>query len=419
MKEKRPQQQRSEWGTLGLMTAAAILSALVLFTADSRGVPYESFGVLIWLGALTASFIFGLLYFAQFVLPLRGQDGWAQGFWLLLQHYNLLGQQFLNSLSAPKPKIGSPPPPIDPTWAELWPSFFNLRAGFVKSHHALALAKGTGFSRAAGPGFVVLFRDEAITHIVDLRLHRRQQLVKAASRDGIPIETTLFISFRVKQSLADHLTDTGLQYPYEKDAIFHVAYANSIQPGEKLLPWTEQLCPPAVTVFVTELAKYSLNELYQRDDAGLGPLDNVRQEVQRELEKLVDHLGIEILGVGIGTLTLPPAVIEQRIRAWQAEWERQIQVQRAANDAEAVLRLKRARARAQVEIIENITHHIEAMRRTDSGNLTDIITLRMIEAVEEAITDVSLQRTLPQPVLAELMDTSRRVLTWMEKEAKQ
>ncbi len=396
------------------MLTAVIVGMAGLITADSRGVPIDSVVSWWWVLVFFGSFVFGFLYYAQFVLPLKGPDGWWEGFLLLWRHYLTVGQTavFPNTTPLPPPKSKTPPSPADDLMPNLPPSFFTLRAGFVKSHQVLALTKGTGFSRPAGPGFVMLYRGEEVVLPLDLRPHRRQHPIKATTRDGIPIETTLSISFRIKQSLTDHPHDNELIYPYEKDAIFHVTYANSMA-GDIIKPWTEQLCPQAATVLVTEIAKLTLNELYQRNDVGLGPLDNARQEVQRELEKVVDPLGIEILSVGVGKLQVPEEVMEQRIRAWQATWEREIQVRRANGEADAVRRLKAARASAQIKIIENITQSIETMRQGDDRNLTEIITLRMISAMEEAMTNLSVQATLPRPVMADLMDVSRRMLVWM------
>ena len=55
--------------------------------------------------------------------------------------------------------------------------------------------------------------------------------------------------------------------------------------------------------------------------------------------------------------------------------------------AEAVRRVKQARARVQIEIIDRITQNIEAMRRSDAADLPDIVMLRMIQALEEAMAD--------------------------------
>ena len=89
-------------------------------------------------------------------------------------------------------------------------------------------------------------------------------------------------------------------------------------------------------------------------------------------------------------------------------------MQRAAGDAEVLRRIKNARARSQIEIIENITRNIQAMRQAGDTELTEIIMLRMIEALEDALSDESVKMLVPQQVMTRLMmDSSERLQAWV------
>jgi hypothetical protein len=67
-------------------------------------------------------------------------------------------------------------------------------------------------------------------------------------------------------------------------------------------------------------------------------------------------------------------------------------------------------------LIENITQNIEAMRRVENANLTEIITLRMIEVLSEAMTDEAVQALIPQQVIANLVtDASAQMQTWLNQ----
>jgi hypothetical protein len=149
-----------------------------------------------------------------------------------------------------------------------------------------------------------------------------------------------------------------------------------------------------------ELTQQSLNDLYQ-EDATTAPLDLIQQRIKRQLEREAEKFGLEVLAVSTGRLQLPPKVMEQRIKTWQADWIRQINVQQAQGGAEAERRLKNARARAQIEIIHNIMQNIDAMRRAGTTNLTQIVMLRMIEALEEATADPIVQN---QAVIVQLVE---------------
>ncbi|MCP4427944.1 MAG: hypothetical protein GY803_25955 [Chloroflexi bacterium] len=413
MKRKTTPPKKAEAGILTLILVAIALTAVGSLLADARGIPYDSFGGLVWLAALAVSFTFGLLFFAQYALPLGGPEGWGEGLRLLWRHYNLLGEQYLNNLFGPKPKTqpksrraGKNRPKAN--GRELPASFAALRAGNLDSHQVLALAKSNSFARPAGPGFVILYKKEKITHLIDLRKHLRRQPIKASSRDGIPLETNVTVIFRVRQEPAELLEEEP--YPYEKEAIFHICHAHSIDAQDAVRGWMEQIAPRAAAMLINELSRYTLDDLSHPGSGGVSVLDQIKADIKRQLGRQLDPNGIEILAVGVDMLTLPEAVVSQRIRTWQSEWKRKITLQQAAGDAEAVRRIKQARARAQIEIIENITQNIASVRQTDSADLSSIITLRMIEALEEAESSSSLQTLIPQQVMANLtLGTSKQL----------
>ena len=417
MKRKQSTSKQSDLGVAGLLITAVILAIIAYYLRDFIKVQYGSFGSFIWLVVLAATVFFSLLYYAQFLLPLEGMEGWTEGLRLLTRTY--FG-------GTPIPNTRTPPiailPPADgdadeansnvePTRPKLPSSFTTLKAGIVRSHHALALARGQGFSRPAGPGFVMLHPREVITNVIDLRRQLRTQQVQANTRDGIPVETAVTVIFQVRQLPPDGSEDDVL-YPYDRDSIFHVSYANSTD-GRFLRHWTEQIAPRAAAILIDELAQHRLNDLYQ-DDASVAPFDMIQQTIKRQLDRSADQLGIQVLAVSVGHLQLPPEVVEQRIKTWQVNWERQLLVQRAVGSAEAERRLKNARARAQIEIIHNITQNIDAMRRAGNNNLTQIIMLRMIDALEEASADPVVQMILPQELLSQLIgETSGQMKSWL------
>jgi hypothetical protein len=298
--------------------------------------------------------------------------------------------------------------------ADLPSSFHYLESGIVRSHQALALVKGGGFSRPAGPGFVTLFKKEAIAQIIDVRKHTRSEIVKANTRDGIPIEFPIFVGFQVWQN-EEAITPGDVVHHYDPDAIFHVNYAGSIIDGESKRRWSDLVTPIAANLFVTEIARYTLDQLYQVDSNGNGLKNEINQRVQRNLARNDRLDGIEVLSVGSGIITLPEIIREQRIKKWQSQWQREIILKRAQGNAEVELRMKHARARAQIEIIQNITQSITNSSRSEIS-VTEIVALRMIEALEEAVSDVSVRALVPQPILTTMVESSRQMLSWIDEE---
>ena len=258
------------------------------------------------------------------------------------------------------------------------------------------------------------FKKEVIVQIIDVRKHTRSEIVKANTRDGIPIEFPIFIGFQVWKN-EEEIAPGAVIHHYDPDAIFHVNYAGSIIDGNSNSRWSDLVTPIAANLFVTEIARHTLDQLYQVDSNGNGPKNEINQRVQRSLARNDRLDGIEVLSVGFGMIALPDAIRKQRLIKWQSQWQREIILKRAQGNAEVELRMKHARARAQIEIIQNITQSITNSSRNDIG-VTEIVALRMIEALEEAVSDVSVRALVPQPILTTMVESSRQMLGWINEE---
>ncbi|PIE79520.1 MAG: hypothetical protein CSA11_11860 [Chloroflexi bacterium] len=401
-----------ELGFWGLLLAILILGIMGWFGKDATGYPYRGYGAIGWVMAVLIAFVLGMLYYALFVLPVAGSNGWAEGL-------RLLTRNFIN----PPPKADTPQKGrrkkapqtmmMPAHLADLPNSFDHLSSGMLRSHQVLALTRANAFSRPAGPGFVVLYNKENISQVIDLRKHSRAQVVKANTRDGIPIELPIFVSFRVLQDDTKEIISRETIYHYDSAAIFHINYAGSVDEKQSSC-WSDLVAPIAANRFVIEVARLTLEQLYQMDSNGNGPKTEIHQRVKSFLETNDQLQGIEIISVGSGIIKLPEEVQKQRIKQWQAQWQSTIMLQKAKVDAEAELRLKHARARAQIEIIQNITQSIMASTRSDV-NVTEIVALRTIEALEEAVSDSAVQALVPQPVLDTMVDNSRQMLSWFDE----
>lgn len=424
MARKQPSSTpRPPMGAIGFVLAGMVLFGMGFFWKDALGVRYSFGGGLIWVGAFGLAFVSGVLYYAQFLIPMSGNTGWLEAMWLVLYHYLKMIDKWTQASSRPAPQTRGKrvvqvepepeklPPPSG--LAQLPPTFAELEAGILQSYQAISISRNNRFNRAAGPGFVLLYREEVITALLDLRKHVRREPVKAHSRDGISVETTLSVTFRIKRTAVPGQHD-NVVHPYDKEMIFHLTHIQRIDADNQVHDWREQIMMQAVTLFINELAKYDLNQLYIVDDAGTVTLDGIKQSIRLKLQEQFEPFGLEILGVGTSIFGLPTAVIEQRIEMWQSKWKQQIQRKQAEGKAETVRRHNRARARAEIKMIETIAHNIEAMRHAEHANLSEIITLRMIEILEKAASDKSMQAFLPQQMMSSLvMEASSQMKHWM------
>ena len=371
-----------------LLLAILFLGGIGTLLHDFKNIPYGAWGALIWGGAVFFSFILGTAYISRRLLPLPYNPGWAEGFRLLLQNYGkgaanaLYGRRVEPVLrSAKKNKLKAD---------ELPPSFAWLGAGFLYSHQAAAITRGNGYSRADGPGLVILRSGESIAQVFDLRPQSRKMAVSALTRDGIPIETSVSVTFQVRRPASDRRRPRSLEtdpipYPYDRDALFDLNYTASVV-DDNQRDWTEQVCPQAATLLVTEIGKYLLADLLV--SAGSEPLADIKnnikaglKEQQTNSEFQIISRGIDILGVGVGALELPADVIGKRVTTWQVDWRNRTAQEAISGDIEAKRVYQQALAEAQVENIERLLTSIEAMR-TQGIELHAIVMGRIMEILE-------------------------------------
>jgi len=394
-----------------IIIIVAIVAAAIGYTLDdSLGVQLELLGALFWLSVFGATFVFVLLYFAQFITPLGGSDGWWQGWYLMVRAYftSPSASVRLPGKSAKKDrKQKRKRKKKQSAKEELPPSFVTLNAGLLRPYQVIAVTKGKQYVGSKGPGFVMLGIKEQARKLINLRKQSRSQTIEVTTRDGIQIEATVTVEFQVERPPTT--PDDRLLYPYEPEAVFFIAYADTIDENGIPQSWTSQIIAKAAGLALTELAKYSLDDILQ---PAKGVPGKVIEAVQRDLEAAFGQHHIQFLTIK----TIPniqDKVWEQQKKRWKSEWEHKIEIRQNAGRAEADRQLKQARARAQIEIIDTIARSIEAMRQENDADLAQIITLRMIEALEEAVSEGSIQAMVPQQIMASLVaDTSRQMKTW-------
>lgn len=403
-RKKKNKRQRPELGFIGFILAICGLGIVAYFLKDFQGVRYGSSLALIWVYVGVSTFVLGIIYFAQFVAPVRGDFGWVEGLRVILRSYMLTAQNFLdnprgesNKKSAKKVDSGGIPASLN-----------SLSAGYIQSYEALSITKGNSFVRAVGPRFVNLHKKEKIRQVVDLRTQLRTQPVTFNTRDGILIETNVTVIFRVKQNPEEHLD--GTLYPFDKESIFKLSYLNTINEDGQPLGWPTQLTPRAAALVTQELTQYNLDGLINVPATAVSPIQEVSARIQSQLQKEFDRKGVQVIAFKVGGLTLPDDVKKQNIKTWQANWQGKIAVERASSEAEVIRRKKQARARAQVKIIETIIQNLESMRQERESDAYQVIILRMIDALEEAMSTESPGSLIPQQIMASLItDTSARV----------
>ena len=99
--------------------------------------------------------------------------------------------------------------------------------------------------------------------------------------------------------------------------------------------------------------------------------------------------------------------------AFHLEARREHLIRNGHDEAEATRRLKMARARVQLELIENIMHNIEMMRRDTDLELSDIVTLRVLETLEQTAQLQDVNMMIPNRVMS-TMSQIKQILAHYE-----
>jgi hypothetical protein len=405
-KRKAAQQQephvRLSWVT-GLTFVFAITG---FFLSDFYGVPFHFTGAYVWVVAFFMSVVVTLFYLAQFTLPLNWQESWLEGLRLTVRYNFPFFAQIVRKFFR-RPAIPAAIPELEPLLPD---GFKTHRAGIVPSHQVYALTRGPSFVRVVGPGYARLTRGERISQIIELRRQMRERPVEALTRDGIPLQTSVKVGIQVKRP--DDFDETDrLPYPIDPSLVFHINYLNNFGAGDRTMSWSDLILREAHNALISELSNYTLDRLFQPEQPGILPLEEIKQKLKRKLEESFAQYGVSIYTVSVGQFQLPTEVPKQRIEYWRKAWEQRIETKRSAGEAEAMRRIKLARARAQIEIIERITDSIEAMRRSGESDLTDIVALRMLDTMERAMADDTVKALVPQY----MMSTLNQVNRWLQE----
>jgi hypothetical protein len=385
---------------LGLLLGLLIIA---YFLDDFKGVRFGWQGSYMWGVAYILSFFIFLLYLLQFALPLPWYESVKEGSILILGSTFFYGSKAARKVF----RLPSGKAAEEAVLSELPSSFEVYRAGVLPSHQVLALTRGPKYVRAVGPGYVRLDRGESVTQVVDLRKQVRSMPVKTMTRDGIPIETGVNVVFQVTMQEATRVTT--LPYPYDPGAIFGVNYISNYRSENGILSWGDRIVRAAAGILVDELAQYSLDELYWPAKASFPPTKRIVSRMTQKLKAEFESKGVTILSAGPARLEVPGEVVDQLVNNWQTEWQRRINEIEAATENAAMQRLKLAQAQAEIEIIATITESIQAMQSVTDGQLTDIVTIRMLEAMREAAEDEQVKAMVPSQAL----DTMRQLQDWL------
>ncbi len=291
----------------------------------------------------------------------------------------------------------------------------------------VARGEGTILHRIGGPGYTVIYNDTAVVTqrcgrlwrvlgsrdgfpllerfekvwmIIDLRNQHRTVTVKGYTREGIPVECDVDLSFKI-----DDRDENGRiippsdeePYPYTKEAVLRAAASRRIWGPEKAdMEW-----PNRVIGMVEGILRGMINE--RRLDWLLAPTESdtqhpreiISRRLEEELAAGVKGIGVRLLRLELGEFRVPvEGVSQQWIKAWQAEWESRDIVTHMEGEAE-LLQMDIAQAQAQAEVILSLIQALQSVAATEDELRPYMMATRFVHTLRQLTYDPYSRAFLP------------------------
>jgi regulator of protease activity HflC (stomatin/prohibitin superfamily) len=290
----------------------------------------------------------------------------------------------------PIPKIGGP-------------GYVNIAPGNVALFERMGKP-----SKIAGAGKHFIGRFEALREVLDLRDQiRSRDEVKAMTKDGIPVKVrNTQASFRVRTGSRRRERKPDETYPFSSAAVRRIAYGKTVS-LRGTSAWTDGAINSVTGAIRGYISRVTLDELVSRDgtpgsvapDAAgaqkkpLDPRDKIKADLNSDASYVrFADMGIELLWVSLGHLETPKDVIDQRIEAWEAEWQGEEQVKLAQGEAYKMRAMEYARAAARLEFIEKIIADMPLS--AEGAPSAEFIFLQFAQALSSAVSQKPPQQKL-------------------------
>ena len=230
----------------------------------------------------------------------------------------------------------------------------------VDSGNALVLENTGKITRIVGPGFVRTEPYEVISAIVDLTLQQRrlESSAEMLTRDGIPLQVTCTILFRILGDEAALLEKA--EYRIDERAIRRAVL--------RAADWKEQTELVARAVLRDSIAGRVLDQIVYnpRQGDGTGPLaprTQFQEAVRQEIDRQSRAWGVEMVRVTLDEIRIPDRVKERLLDYWDREWRYNVELFKAVSDVEVMLMKARGEGEAaQIQAIANALARLEAAK---------------------------------------------------------
>ena len=202
--------------------------------------------------------------------------------------------------------------------------------------------------------------------------------------------------------LVDGICLHGWPFPFDHEAVRLSAYQERILPNGTVGNWEGVALGAVVGQLRKQVARNELDELVYPEAVfpgrrGSNPHQTLKDLMLRDGRTELLARGIDLLAVQLGVLEPSPPVQDQRVKYWQAFWDKQHKVDMATSAAEAMHILDFARAEGEAAIIEAIMESFQQARLVGhEKSAREIMALRLIESLERLAENAKESETQPQ-----------------------
>ncbi len=394
-------QNRRLWQIVGALAAVALVIGLYTWPALPSGLNW-----LVDLVAFATTFVSGLAIISQFVLPVQTMAERRHVFEHFLSF--VFGSHGPNIFVKDGQKIARA--------GELEQygegvAVIDAASAIVLEQAAAARGwpreRGAPLVRAHGPGVCFIEPGERIVATLDLRRQSRGAPARALTRDGIEVSAHISVTFSLNPEsdgarAGDDAPGERVKpaYAFNPHSAFLAVYGKALtekQPVE----WTDLPVLVAVEIFRNHLAEHTLDDLFRPTVANVFPFGEFQAAVAGAVKSapVLRERGVVVHAVGIGRFSQPREVVNQRVRSWQARWQKATIQQTAAVDTQAFRTLVRWRKQAQIQIVNDLKAIIEI---TSGEQEKSALAMMLANVLQRAATDPVTRSLLPRDALRDL-----------------
>lgn len=306
--------------------------------------------------------------------------------------------------------------------------------------------------------FQVAFLEDKVIHENGRVI--QQRLIKNFSDELEPEQTAEVRNFKHNAFRDSKLIERIVHpksdpYIFDPERVFKAFYSSPNNAKEETkIEWTEIPVRVAVEEFRNLIGQYIFDELYKPTSDDEFPLLQVKKKLTTKMRNLgvlnfefaakVSHRGylavgddildksvviypeqafhknsvlrqrgIKVIAVGFSELAPPEEVVTQRLRFWQARWEKQEMFDKADAELKAMRIRNQARAQTQQDMIYTLSKIFKSVPHSEEA-----LAMRIYQALEAAATAPIEKNLLPHDTINMLRNLRQWLIPISDEESR-